>query len=187
VQDFELDAKPETETGVESPESNDHEMDFDFSEFDIDEAPAAPVAEAAKSESKEFEGLEDFDDLDFDLDGIEDSVNVDSKIVSPNLNLALDGSDTGMGKILPENSVYKMSEAKDDILGEMDDDLSFLDLDSDSDTSLMEAQVSTKLDLARAYMDMGDVEGARSTLEEVMAEGNDDQRKEAKELLHQAG
>ena len=187
VQDFELDAKQETETGVDSPESNDHEMDFDFSEFDIDEAPAAPVAEAAKSESKEFEGLEDFDDLDFDLDGIEDSVNVDSKIVSPNLNLALDGSDTGMGKILPENSVYKMSEAKDDILGEMDDDLSFLDLDSDSDTSLMEAQVSTKLDLARAYMDMGDVEGARSTLEEVMAEGNDDQRKEAKELLHQAG
>ena len=36
-------------------------------------------------------------------------------------------------------------------------------------------------------LDMGDVEGARSTLEEVMAEGNDDQKKEAKELLHQTG
>jgi pilus assembly protein FimV len=36
-------------------------------------------------------------------------------------------------------------------------------------------------------MDMGDVEGARSTLEEVINEGNDDQRREAEEMLHQAG
>ena len=103
--------------------------------------------------------------------------------------MALDGSKSGVGKILPENSVYKMSESKDtkdDILGDADDDLSFLDLDSGADTGLMDAQISTKLDLARAYMDMGDVEGARSTLEEVMAEGNDDQKKEAKALLHQA-
>jgi pilus assembly protein FimV len=186
VQDFEVDAKSDLAEESSASSDDEHEMDFDFSEFEIDDAPAVPLAEAAKSESAEFEGLEDFGDLDFDLDGIDD-IDADSKMVAPNLNLALDGSNTGMGKILPENSVYKMSEAKDDILGEMDDDLSFLDLDSGADTGLMEAQVSTKLDLARAYMDMGDVEGARSTLEEVMAEGNDDQRKEAKELLTQAG
>ncbi|WP_414718473.1 FimV/HubP family polar landmark protein [Thiothrix winogradskyi] len=34
---------------------------------------------------------------------------------------------------------------------------------------------------------MGDIEGARSTLEEVMVEGNDDQRREAEVLLHQTG
>ena len=46
-------------------------------------------------------------------------------------------------------------------------------------------EVSTKLDLAKAYIDMGDEEGARSTLEEVLAEGNDEQKREAKELMKQ--
>ena len=34
------------------------------------------------------------------------------------------------------------------------------------------SEVGTKLDLARAYMDMGDPDGARSILEEVLSEGN---------------
>jgi pilus assembly protein FimV len=42
---------------------------------------------------------------------------------------------------------------------------------------------STKLELARAYLDMGDVEGARGMLEEVVGEGNADQRSEARRLL----
>jgi pilus assembly protein FimV len=46
-------------------------------------------------------------------------------------------------------------------------------------------EVSTKMDLARAYIDMGDPEGARSTLEEVLSEGNDEQKREAKSLLDQ--
>lgn len=46
-------------------------------------------------------------------------------------------------------------------------------------------EVSTKLDLARAYIDMGDSEGARSTLEEVLAEGNATQKQEAQGLLDQ--
>ena len=45
------------------------------------------------------------------------------------------------------------------------------------------SEVGTKLDLARAYMDMGDPEGARSILEEVMHEGSDSQRQEAGRLL----
>ena len=45
------------------------------------------------------------------------------------------------------------------------------------------SEVGTKLDLARAYMDMGDPEGARSILEEVMHEGSDAQRQEAGRLL----
>jgi pilus assembly protein FimV len=45
------------------------------------------------------------------------------------------------------------------------------------------SEVGTKLDLARAYIDMGDPEGARSILEEVLNEGNDSQRDEAQSLL----
>lgn len=43
--------------------------------------------------------------------------------------------------------------------------------------------IGTKLDLAKAYMDMGDPEGARSMLEEVVAEGNDVQKAEAHRLM----
>jgi pilus assembly protein FimV len=45
------------------------------------------------------------------------------------------------------------------------------------------SEVGTKLDLARAYMDMGDPDGARSILGEVLAEGSPTQRQEAQRLL----
>jgi pilus assembly protein FimV len=45
------------------------------------------------------------------------------------------------------------------------------------------SEVGTKLDLARAYMDMGDPEGARSILDEVLQEGNSVQRQEAERLV----
>ena len=44
-------------------------------------------------------------------------------------------------------------------------------------------EVSTKLDLARAYVDMGDNEAARSLLNEVMTGGNGAQKQEAEMLL----
>lgn len=46
-----------------------------------------------------------------------------------------------------------------------------------------EDAIGTKLDLAKAYLDMGDPEGARSMLDEVMTEGNDTQKDEARKLL----
>jgi len=55
-----------------------------------------------------------------------------------------------------------------------DDDFDFL---SDTD------ETETKLDLARAYIDMGDMEGARDILDEVMNEGSDSQKTEAQELM----
>lgn len=46
-----------------------------------------------------------------------------------------------------------------------------------------QTEVGTKLDLARAYVDMGDPDGARSILEEVLEEGDDGQRQEANRML----
>jgi pilus assembly protein FimV len=48
---------------------------------------------------------------------------------------------------------------------------------SDSD------EVATKLDLARAYIDMGDIDGARDILQEVLQEGEVHQKEEANKLL----
>jgi pilus assembly protein FimV len=45
------------------------------------------------------------------------------------------------------------------------------------------SEVGTKLDLARAYMDMGDPDGARSILTEVLQEGSASQKQEAQRLI----
>jgi pilus assembly protein FimV len=45
------------------------------------------------------------------------------------------------------------------------------------------SEVGTKLDLARAYMDMGDPDGARNILEEVLHEGSAAQKQEAQRLM----
>ena len=48
-------------------------------------------------------------------------------------------------------------------------------------------EVATKLDLAKAYQEMGDVVGAREILEEVLREGDEGQRETAQSLLDQIG
>ena len=44
-------------------------------------------------------------------------------------------------------------------------------------------EVATKLDLAKAYVEMGDKDGARDILDEVIAEGNDRQKRAARKIL----
>lgn len=44
-------------------------------------------------------------------------------------------------------------------------------------------EVATKLDLAKAFIDMGDSEGAKNSLEDVLVDGNDEQKEEAQQLL----
>lgn len=50
-------------------------------------------------------------------------------------------------------------------------------------TEFSDDPIDTKLDLARAYLDMGDADGARAMLEEVLAEGTQVQRDTARRLL----
>ncbi|MDP9940142.1 FimV/HubP family polar landmark protein [Ectopseudomonas alcaliphila] len=59
------------------------------------------------------------------------------------------------------------------------------DLDGDDDFDFLSGtdETATKLDLARAYIDMGDTEGARDILDEVIAEGSDAQQQEAREMI----
>ncbi|WP_271411710.1 FimV/HubP family polar landmark protein [Pseudomonas sp. Q1-7] len=73
----------------------------------------------------------------------------------------------------PEPVAVLEDETADLGLGE-EDDFDFL---SGTD------ETATKLDLARAYIDMGDTEGARDILDEVLSEGNDTQQQEARELI----
>ena len=69
---------------------------------------------------------------------------------------------------------------------EFDFDMS-TDTDEESDDQGDELidmdELETKIDLARAYVDMGDDDAAKTIAEEVLAIGNDAQKKEAKNIL----
>ena len=55
--------------------------------------------------------------------------------------------------------------------------------DGDAEPEADAGSTDSRLDLARAYIDMGDADGARTLLDEVVAGGDDAQKAEAQELL----
>ena len=65
----------------------------------------------------------------------------------------------------------------DGVAEESNEDVDELSIISKYDES------ATKLELAYAYKKMGDIDGAREILLEVIAEGNESQRIEAREAL----
>ncbi len=80
---------------------------------------------------------------------------------------------------LPESIEYTLDEAIDTA----DAEATFDEEDASEGLLSTSDEVTTKLDLARAYLDMGDPEGARSILGEVLEEGNDEQKNEAEALI----
>ena len=90
------------------------------------------------------------------------------------------------GEDLADDDIFE--QALSDFSAEslaMDDEAPMSDDDMDAELDFMADadEAATKLDLARAYMDMGDNEGARDILAEVAHEGNEQQREEAVDLL----
>lgn len=189
---------PDVDDSILDDITEDMNNDFiDFSNEDVsldDKVQISGLENDIDSDDFDF-GIEEpnfgLDELSDDLETKADNVlNFDvaasqSKNTDPDIqgvSLDIDG-ESGIDKILPADSTYTNAGSDDE---DLDDALSFLDL-SDDDQEMQEAHIGTKLDLARAYLDMGDVEGARCTLEEVVVEGNDDQKREAEELLQQTG
>ncbi len=81
------------------------------------------------------------------------------------------GGDLGLD-FDPEKDVEEATETAD---SDSDD----FDFDTDGDTDIN----ATKLDLAEAYVDMGDADGAQDILNEVLEEGNAEQKQKAQEML----
>lgn len=136
-----------------SPNSGNDDLSLDFS---IPEQSSA--AETPSNRDMREEALADGLDFDFNIDE-EPARPAEPAAPAP---LDLSGIDLDMDK----NSFEPAAT----------DDLSFDDMPAGE-------EVATKLDLAKAYMEMGDKEGAREILEEVMQEGDSQQKDDAKKLL----
>jgi pilus assembly protein FimV len=96
-------------------------------------------------------------------------------------------SDEQSSEVLSE----EISEEMDELLSSTDDDIAFdavepqFDTDNEEDIDLLAGEdgVRMKLDLARAYIEMGDSQGAQDIINEVIGSGDEEQQKEANDLL----
>jgi len=171
AEDSETDTKFEAE---ETKLTDDNTLDFNLDMGDASESEQTTEPEVTETETSD-------NDLDFEL-GMSGDNSTDEK--------SEDKAETNSLELEDDFSIDQLSEESDSALDDsLDDstlDLSLDDEVTDTDDELVSGdEVGTKLDLAKAYIDMGDPEGARSILSEVMEEGSDSQKEEAQELMGQ--
>jgi pilus assembly protein FimV len=153
--DFDVGTLDEPDT-TEAPAASD-DTDLDAISFDLDETP---VDEASTPVELGLDDSQNLDDLDLE------SLEKELEMLSGDFDAQ------------PESPVEPAAEADNMLSLEPMDEADGEAIDFDSTD-----EVATKLDLARAYVDMGDAEGARSILEEVVNEGTEEQKQQAQELL----
>jgi pilus assembly protein FimV len=145
-----------TDETVEEIKKSDEGLDFDLDlSFDAEAGAAAEQSET--QQETEQSGVETSEP---ELKVAMDSVEPDAVAEDNALDFDLEGFE------LDDEAVAEAEMEGDGELADMD-------------------EVSTKLDLARAYIDMGDPDGAKNILDEVMDEGNDDQKDEARGIMAQ--
>ena len=174
--DLELSEELEKENEIDLPDDlsiPDEMLDIELD--DEDETEVASGAEVAAEESLDSEeALVSAEDLDLGEELLEagDELSADT--------LALDDDEPVSSAVVSDDILEEAEEA----LAESDDELD-ADLGDEEDFDFLDGtdEASTKLDLARAYIDMGDVEGARDILLEVEKEGSPEQQADARALI----
>lgn len=169
-------SETETEFELEDTELSLEELDTDEASMDLDDI------------SDDELSLDSDESLDIDSTDTESTETGENSSELENIlelekSLELEGSMELEDSLEIEESSEDSSENLD---AELADDSFELDMDKDSSTSEDDFpeldSVGIKLDLAKAYIDMGDMESATSILDE----GDDAQKTQAQELLDQA-
>ncbi|WP_237065807.1 FimV/HubP family polar landmark protein [Microbulbifer guangxiensis] len=158
------------------------DFDLDLTPVGDSEAGSSDATAAKSDEGYDSDALEDFSDLGGELDL--DSVDLDD--ISGDLEPSQPSSQQQPGETREAVSEVSEQPAAASTSEEDFEDLGFdLEGDLDSELNLLDGsdEVGTKLELAQAYMDMGDRDGARDILNEVVEEGQGEHRDRAREML----
>ena len=192
---------PEVPAG-ERASATTQEFEFDLSEPAADEPawkvaaqPHGPLDEGPEGAAEGAEALE------FDVRLTESTV-LGEAMQNPAFDMSSISLDLGQAETLTAGATPSMMGALDFSFGAeqaetvVNPDFAADQIDTEVNPSFGEAtalveqgeissseEVATKLDLARAYQEMGDVEGARELLQEVVNEGDSGQRQTALSLL----
>ena len=155
--------------------------DDDADDFDFAKTEALPkdvfTGEASIDETGELPSFAGSTDMDLDLDDLTAALRVSE--VGDTVNQARDDATVEQPRIRRDQDLDLDADDEDAATQAMSPD----EVADDLHDARTMTEVGTKLDLARAYVDMGDPGGARSILEEVLDEGDDSQRQQAQQLL----
>ena len=159
-------------------------MDFDVSSSNIEST--ALINEPAKSSS----GL-NFDDLVFEIPTSSSKPVEEAPKAKP---VAMDDA-MPFSIDFPTSDHFDTPSGKGNESSKLDIDFGDININMEDDSPIAHEggegkdeqwhEVATKLDLAKAYQEMGDADGAREILEEVKRDGDDKQRESADRLLSQ--
>jgi len=158
----------------------DQDLSIELDEDGLAEAEELSLDEAAIDEEEE-EQIPMDDALD-DLLSADDQLDMEENASSEegtSSEYALDAAEP----VLDEELNELLSSTDDDIA--LDTSAPEFDADNEDNIDLLSGEdgVRMKLDLARAYVEMGDDQGAKDIIDEVMSAGDDEQKSEAQELL----
>ncbi|NLC99208.1 MAG: hypothetical protein GX673_00350, partial [Gammaproteobacteria bacterium] len=148
---------PEQSSKSAQSEFSDDEFSFDDIALDIGEKKSLPTAEIELSEEFDFAGLE------LNETQVTETVITDS-----------DFAELDFENIELTNPVAPAADSADETV--------FLD---DLDFVLHADDATAQLDLARTYIEQGDIQGAGNILHEVIEQGTPEQQEQARQLLTQ--
>ena len=191
---------------MESADSEDNASEEGGLDFEL----SPDNGDAADDTGLEFSGLDDgnetaaSDDLGLDLDIGASDVSAEESDGLPDMdatmqmpkrgNLEKDEAEEEMDatmKMPKQGSEPAASKEELDLefIMEEDDDESdktiMVPKSKDSAEQSADDEIATQLDLAKAYVELGDTENAKTILNEILEAGNESQRKQAEELLGQ--
>jgi pilus assembly protein FimV len=166
-------------------EAEKQTIEEELPEFDLGDSSAA-----AKDEADEGIPTLELDDLDESGDVTEDTIPLPDVDLDTSSTTATNEEEAieELATELENFDIDDVDTADVEVGAEAElpseDDLMLPDEDLESFGELSELDdVSTKLDLARAYIEMGDKDGAKGILEEVVEEGSDAQKQEAQNMI----
>ncbi|MDC3332700.1 hypothetical protein OAV62_00500 [bacterium] len=176
AEDEETEAEITLNLGDEELQEQEIELDLDAADEDLD-----LDLDLDLDTDLDLSGADEVspEKIDIDLDDMASGLNDDNVVSFEQLG---DVSEVEVGTPDVDVTTESVDLAADSVdatpgfeaAPESDDELDFL---ADGD------EVATKLDLARAYIDMGDVEGAKDIIGEVIQDGTSEQKEEAASLL----
>ncbi len=168
------------ETAAEEKPAEEEAAGMDF---DIDFELPSEGAEEAPAEVKTEEKTEEAGGMDFDMGDFALPESEEPAEESASEEAGLDLGDLDLGSLDIENAEPATDSEGEEML---DMDMGELDLGDEGAISGQD-EIATKLDLAKAYIEMEDKDGAREMLNEVVKEGSAEQKQEAESLLQQIG
>lgn len=158
--------------------------------MDFDVTGTNPKVSAAGSSEQEATTALNMDDLVFDVTAAPSKMSAHQEptpsVEDAGLAFELDFPMEIKAENTPKNSAVT---APDLGFGEISLNLGNLGATSGTDSAVPKdehwQEVATKLDLAKAYQEMGDAAGAKEILDEVLRDGDEQQRETAQTLLQQ--